>query len=296
LPNKLDWNELNVFLTVAREKSLAGAALKLGVTHSTVFRKINALESTVNIKLFSRHSGGYRLTEIGCEVLTYVENVASQIDGLNHLLDNRNSETQGKVHITAPHNLAYNFLPSYFHEFNEIFPDISINIMVSNEEYNLSRLEADMAIRATHQPPENLIGRKILSLRWSAYASVKYIEENGRANSLDDLNKHLLISSDKTLSSLAAYQWIEDNINPTTIIVRCNDLMSMSAFAESGVAIAFLPDDQAKPELQRLFELPADIVSDIWMLIHPDMRQCKRLIVLRDFLIEKFRNDPLFEQ
>jgi DNA-binding transcriptional LysR family regulator len=92
------------------------------------------------------------------------------------------------------------------------------------------------------------------------------------------------------------FQWVEENLPKAGIIVRCNDLMSMSAFAESGVGIALLPDDQAKPELIRLFELPGEIVSDIWLLIHPDMRQCRRLIVFRDYLTNAFRNDALFQQ
>ena len=111
-----------------------------------------------------------------------------------------------------------------------------------------------------------------------------------------DLQNHLLISSNEALIKLPVFQWVEDNLPKDRIIVRCNDLMSMSAFAESGVGVALLPDDQAKPELLRLFELPTDIVSDIWLLIHPDMSRCRRLIVFRDYLCDAFRNDSLFQQ
>ncbi|MFK5855553.1 MAG: LysR family transcriptional regulator [Bacteroidota bacterium] len=292
----MNWNDIHVFLVIAREKSLACAALTLGVTHSTVFRKLNALEKNINIKLFSRNTDGYVLTETGKEVLAYAENISTHIDDLNKLLNSRNTETQGIINVTAPHNLAYNFLPRYFYKFNKKYPDISIKILVSNKNFNLSRLDADLAIRATQEPPENLIAKKLLSLKWGAYASIEYLSDKNIPLTLDDLNEHLLISSDQALSMLPAYQWIESNIHSSKIIVRCNDLMSMSAFAESNLGIAFLPDDQAKPELQRLFDLPSDIMSDIWMLIHPDMRQCKRLIILRDFLLESFRNDPLLKQ
>jgi len=289
----INWSDLNLFLIIAQEKSLAGAAKKMGVTHSTVFRKINSLESNIKTKLFFRNNDGYKLTEIGEEVLTYVNQVANQVNGINQLLDNRNLETKGKIHITAPHNLAYNFLPKYISKFRELYPDITLNLSVSNTDYNLSKLEADIAIRATQNPPENVIGKKLFSLKWAAYVADKFIETFGTPD-IDNINEFKVIAADKSLISLSAFRWVEDNIKKENIIARCNDLMSMSAFALSGIGIALLPDDQAKPGLNRLFDLPDDIRSDIWVLIHPDMRQCKRLILLRDFLIQEFKKDSAF--
>jgi DNA-binding transcriptional LysR family regulator len=294
--NIINWSDLKIFLTVAEEESLSRAAAKLGVTHSTVFRRINSLEEDINVKLFSRNSDGYQLTEIGREVISHVKQVSGHINDLQRLLDNRNNELRGEIHVTAPHNLAYNFLPRYFSDFYKIYPEININLMVSNKDYNLSLLEADIAIRATSSPPVDLVGRKLFTLRWGAYASEEYTKAYGQPTSMEDLKTHRLISSNQTLIGLPVYQWVEENISAGNIVVRCNDLMSMSAFAECGVGIALLPDDQAKPNLLRLFELQSDIVSDIWLLIHPDMRQCRRLIVFRDFLTDAFRNDSLFQQ
>ena len=294
--NTINWSDLKFFLAIAREESLSRAALKLGVTHSTVFRRINSLEAHINVKLFSRKSDGYQLTEIGKEVLSHVKQVAEHIDDLQRLLDNRNNELSGEIHVTAPHNLAYHFLPRYVSQFRETYPEININLMVSNTDYNLSRLEADLAVRATPSPPMDLIGRKLFTLHWGAYASESYLKTHGKPTTIMDLRQHLLISSNQAMFDLPAYKWIEENISKNNIVVRCNDLMSMSAFAVSGAGIALLPDDQAKPELKRLFELPGEITSDIWLLIHPDMRQCRRLIVFRDYLIDAFRDDLLFKQ
>lgn len=294
--NKIDWSDLEYFLAVAREESLAGAAASLGVTHSTVFRRINGLEEDINVKLFVRNSDGYRLTEIGKEVLFHANKIAGHVNDLQRLLDNRNNELRGEIHITAPHNLAYTFLPRYIFEFRKEYPEITINLMVSNKEYNLSRLEADIAIRATPSPPMDLIGRKLFTLRWGAYAAEDYIKEKGKPVNMQELQIHRVISSGQALVNLPVFQWVEENLRKDCIIVRCNDLMSMSALAQAGVGIALLPDDQAKPQLIRLFGLPRDIVSDIWLLIHPDMRQCRRLILFRDYLINAFRSDPVFQQ
>lgn len=294
--NKINWTDLRFFLVIAQEESLSRAAEVLGVTHSTVFRRINSLEENINVKLFSRTTDGYQLTEIGKAVLTHVNQVAGHVDDLQRLLDNSNDELSGEIHLTAPHNLAYKFIPRYISRFRKQHPDIVINLMASNKDYNLSRLEADIAVRATSSPPLDLIGRKLFTLRWGAYASQSYVKEYGKPATMVDLQNHLLISSNEALIKLPVFQWVEDNLPKDRIIVRCNDLMSMSAFAESGVGVALLPDDQAKPELLRLFELPTDIVSDIWLLIHPDMSRCRRLIVFRDYLCDAFRNDSLFQQ
>ena len=294
--NKINWTDLRFFLVIAQEESLSRAAEVLGVTHSTVFRRINSLEENINVKLFSRNTDGYQLTEIGKAVLTHVNQVAGHVDDLQRLLDNSNDELSGEIHLTAPHNLAYKFIPRYISRFRKQHPDIVINLMASNKDYNLSRLEADIAVRATSSPPLDLIGRKLFTLRWGAYASQSYVKEYGKPATMVDLQNHLLISSNEALIKLPVFQWVEDNLPKDRIIVRCNDLMSMSAFAESGVGVALLPDDQAKPELLRLFELPTDIVSDIWLLIHPDMSRCRRLIVFRDYLCDAFRNDSLFQQ
>lgn len=296
--NTINWNDLNIFLEIAREKTLSGAAVKLGVTHSTVFRRINSLESSLEVKLFSRNPDGYQLTEIGKEVLAHVKQARIQVDGIHRLLDNCNSDLRGDVYVTAPHNLAYRFMPHYIVRFNEIYPAIRINLMVSNRKYNLSRLEADLAIRATSNPPEDLVGKKLFTLYWGAYASVDYLKSYGRPKSLDELvdQQHLMIGSDQVLFMLPAFSWIEAHIPNERIIIRCNDLVSMSSYAEAGMGITLLPDDQAKPELVRLFELDKSITSEIWLLVHPDMRQCARLITFRDFLMNSFRDDPFFQQ
>ena len=138
--NKINWTDLRFFLVIAQEESLSRAAEVLGVTHSTVFRRINSLEADINVKLFSRTTDGYQLTEIGKAVLSHVNQVAGHVDDLQRLLDNSNDELSGEIHLTAPHNLAYKFIPRYISQFRKQHPEIVINLMASNKDYNLSRL------------------------------------------------------------------------------------------------------------------------------------------------------------
>ena len=292
---ELNWSDLKYFLAVARFGSLARAAERLQVTHSTVFRRINALESSVGIKLFARLPEGYRLTDAGLEVLAYAERVSDRIDDLQRLLDNRNDRLSGVINVTAPHNLAYRFLPPLLSEFQASYPDIHINLLVGNDDLNLSRREADIAIRATQTPPDYLVGHKLVSLAWGAYAAPAYLNQHGRPETLADLEGHRIISSRMDLLRLPAFDWLERNVPPSRIVARGSDLPALSALAVAGIGIAPLPDDQAKPELDRLFTFEPGQHSDIWLLTHPDLRDNRPLQTLKGFLLERLQADLLSE-
>ncbi|MGH8354156.1 MAG: LysR family transcriptional regulator [Pseudomonas sp.] len=292
----LNWSDLKFFLAVARCGSLGKAASKLKVTHSTVFRRLNSLESAMDIKLFARLPEGYRLTDDGAEMLAYVERVSERIDELQRRLDNRSDSLRGVINLTAPHNLAYRYLPGYLAEFRHRYPELQVNLLVGNEALNLSRREADLAIRATPAPPEQLIGHKLLSLAWGAYAAPTYLAEHGSPAATDDLPGHAIISAHDELLRLPAFAWVERQIPAQRIAARCSDLIAMSALAVAGLGIALLPDDQAKPELRRLFDFAPGRHSDLWLLSHPDLRDNRGLRLLKDFIIEKFRADPVFRE
>ncbi|AUM12937.1 LysR family transcriptional regulator [Ketobacter alkanivorans] len=292
--NKVEWSDLYFFNAVARNGSLAKAAQALGVTHSTVFRRINSLEEDLGVKLFDRLPDGYRLTALGEELETYSEQVSSTIDDMQRMLFNRNDQMKGPINLTAPHNFAYHFLPPLIQKFQAQYPGVTVNLMVSNADYNLSRREADLAIRATSAPPEFLIGSKLFSLRWAAYACQEYIAKTDTP--IRDLNGHDVILANQSLQNLAVFKWADSQVNETQIVARCNDLMSMSALAATGLGIALLPDDQFKQDLVRLFELDSRFTSDIWVLMHPDLRGCTRLIEFKNFLLQQLREDPVFQK
>lgn len=292
----LNWSDLKFFLAVARGGSLAKAANALGVTHSTVFRRISSLEAAVGSKLFARQPEGYRLTAGGDEVLVHVERIADRIDELQRLLDNRNQQPRGVINLTAPHNLAYRYLPGYLVEFRRHYPHIQVNLLVGNDELNLSRREADLAIRATQAPPEHLIGHKLFALTWGAYAAPAYLAEHSAPACENDLQQHAIITSHHDLLRLPAYEWVERHIPTQQIVARCSDLIGMAALAVAGLGIALLPDDQAKPELQRLFTFGPGRHSDLWLLSHPDLRDNLGLNALKAFISEKLKQEPTLKQ
>lgn len=290
---KLDWSDLYFFNAVARHGSLARAAQSLGVTHSTVFRRINHLEEDLSVRLFDRLPEGYRLTALGEELVAYSERMSSTVDDMKRMLFNRNDELKGTIQLTAPHNFAYHYLPPLIAQFHADYPDITVSLMASNEDYNLSRREADLAIRATSAPPDHLVGQKLFSLRWAAYASPEYVSR--QQQEIASLEGQQVIGANQPLQHLAVFKWAEAHLQKRQIVARCNDLMAMSALAVAGCGIALLPDDQFKPELSRLFCLDDQFRSDIWILMHPDLRGCSRLLLFKQFLSEQLRQHEVFQ-
>lgn len=284
----LNWDDLRFFLTVARDGTLAKAALRLGVTHSTVFRRINSLESDIGMKLFSRIPEGYRLTERGYAFLNLVEHVSDDIDMLYRYIEQSNNDVSGRILLTVPASIAHVQLPLFISEFRARYREVEINLLVSDECLDLQRCEADMAIRITHSPPDNLIAHRLTTLTWSAYASHSYVERHGAPATLEDLRGHQVLCCTKELLRYKAYKWLEDNVDDANVVGRCNDLTSTSRLVQAGMGLALLPDDMQLPGLVRLFPLPMTTASVGWLLMHPDFRECRKLRVFRDYLIECF--------
>jgi len=288
----MDWDDLRYFLATARAGSLQGASNALGVNHSTVFRRINRFEKDVGARLFDRLPSGYALTTAGEQLLVHADRIAEEVDRLELQILGKDYHPSGTIRLTAPDNLAYEFLPAYLASFSAQYPDISLEIVVGAETLDLTRREADLAVRATASaPPPHLVGRRVCTLGWAFYAAEVGGETAGRPASQDDLAGHRLISADGALRRLGPFRAIESRYGDA-IVARCSTLNAMSALAEAGYGIALLPDDQVKPSLVRLFEFSPKFVSDIWLLTHPELRRTERIRLMMNHLYEAFRSDP----
>lgn len=286
----MDWNALKVFLAIEQAGSLAGAARALGVNHSTVFRRLNAFEKDLGARLFERQSGGYALTPLGEELRDIANRVDGAFNDMERRIAGRDVQPRGKVRITAPNNLAYRYLPGYLADFNQDYPDIKVELLVSNLEVNMNSRQADIAVRVTDAPPEHLVGRQVRSIGWSVYGSPAYREKFGFPDDLDALQHHRLIGASGGMQHLPAFVWVERHL-AQCVSARSDDLVAMSSLAQSGHGLALLPDDQQRPELKALFTLPAGKTSNLWLLTHPDLRQVERIRLVMRHLADAFAGD-----
>lgn len=286
----MDWNALKVFLAIEQMGSLAGAARILGVNHSTVFRRLNAFEKELGTRLFERLPGGYALTPMGEELKDLADRVDGAFNDMERRIAGRDVQPSGKVRITAPNNLAYRYLPDYLARFSQDYPDIKVELLVSNQEINMNSRQADIAVRVTDAPPEHLIGRQVRSIGWSVYGSSIYREKHGFPTGLDELQNHRVIGASGGMQGLPAFVWLERTL-AHCVAARSDDLVAMSCLAQSGHGLALLPDDQQRPELEALFMFPPGKTSNLWLLTHPDLRQVERIKLVMRHLTEAFAGD-----
>jgi len=286
----MDWDDLRYFRAVAGAGTLQGAARRLGVNHSTVFRRINRFEHSVGARLFERLPDGYQLTVPGEELAAHAARVAEEIDALELKLLGKDFRPSGKIRLTAPDNLAYEYLPRYLLDFADSYPEIEIDLVVGAENLNLTRREADVALRATSSPPPHLVGRKLLELEWAWFASQTYLKRS-RPKTTTELADHRIIGGDGAIARIPALQHLDATLRDA-VVMRCSTLDAMSAMAVAGYGIALMPDDQVKPSLVRLFPAEPRAVTDIWLLTHPELRRTERIRLLMEHLAEAFRSEP----
>lgn len=283
----MDWNSLKAFLAIARRETLSGAANDLDVNHSTIFRRLNSFEKEIGAQLFERRNYRYELTTLGHELLDFAQIIENSFDGIDRHIVGKDIQPKGIVKITAPNNIAYRYLPRFITDFNLHYPEIHIELLVSNLEFNMSNRQADIAIRATDSPPEHLLGRQVSTLNWSVFGSALYERKHGLPKHITELENHCLIGATGPLRRLSAFSWQDRNF-ADQIITRCDDLTAMSYFVESGQGLAFLPDDQDRPELIRLFAVSDSKASNLWLLTHPDLRNVERIKLVMQHLASAF--------
>src|SRR5690554_1981895 len=172
-----NWDDLRVFLAVARAGSLSGAARALGVNHSTVFRRIGAFEQMLGVRLFERLPNGYLLTPAGEAMREGALRVEEEIAGLSRKVTRQDLRLSGTVRVTTIDMLAFGLLPRHIAGFRKDYPGIEIELVVGNATLNLGRREADIALRVGSEPPESLVGRRVGRLVFAVYGSADYCAE-----------------------------------------------------------------------------------------------------------------------
>ena len=287
----MNWDDLRYFLAVAETGTLAGASRRLGVNHSTVFRRINRFEGEVEAVLFERLLDGYQLTLAGEDLLAHARAIGAEVDQLQLKLQGKEFQPRGTVRITAPEHIANEFLPGYLAGFREQYPDIALELDVGAVSRDLTRREADLAVRATNDPPPHLVGMRTVLLNWSCFASPAYLETYGTPAGPERLGEHKVIGADGRLRGLPPFRHLDASEHRHTDL-RCSTLNSMAAMARAGFGIALLPDDQVQPGLTRLFPCEPAYASDLWLLTHPELRRTERIHLLMTHLQQAFRSDP----
>lgn len=191
-------------------------------------------------------NGHYELTEMGEHMLAHAHLISHSSDVIERHIAGQDTQLKGTVRITAPSCFSYQELPRHLAELNTHYPGIQVELLVNPVEFNMSKRQADIALRITSAPPDHLVGNEVRRIKWGVYAHPRYIAEQCKAENLKDLQQHKLIGATGALRNHAMFQWLDsqfnENIGPST-----DDLVAMSYLASSARWLAILPDDLAHP-------------------------------------------------
>ncbi|QHI98434.1 LysR family transcriptional regulator [Xylophilus rhododendri] len=281
----LSWDEVHAFLAVVQAGSIAASTRRLGVNHSTVLRRIGNLEHTLSTRLFDRLPGGYALTAAGHEFAERLSGIPEQIEEAHRHLSSRDVEIRGTIRVAAPELLVKTVLMPIFARFSLRYPAVQLQLVMGTQRLNLTRREADVAVRVSNSPPENLVARRVGRVQSALYASRDYLASLPQGAGLAD---YRWVALDDSLAHLNQAQWMERNVDPARVAIQVDgvDGMVEAVACGAGAGLLLCPVADLRPELVRLS--PPDPAMDwsIWILTHPDLRQVARIRAFTEFVFD----------
>jgi DNA-binding transcriptional LysR family regulator len=269
--------DLPLILALARARTLAAAAEKLGVDLSTVFRRLNALESRLRVRLFDRSARGYQLTAAGERAAATAERVETELLSLDREISGRDQHLSGILRVTASETLSYAVLPRLFAAFHEAHPRIQLVLSIDNRMFDLSRREADVALRVQRPGDPALFGRRLTRIAWAFYGP-EGVPPLRRAARTFNFARHAVIGWDEP-ARIVASDWIARHVPTDRICFRSNSLVNQLMAVRAGVGIALLPCYLADGEtrLQRVSPVLPDLSSELWIVTHQDLKHTARI-------------------
>ncbi len=286
----MNWDDMRLFLAVARTGSISGGAKQLGVQHSTVSRRLRSLEEKLGARLLERKKTGYELTVAGENIKQSALRIEREMLGVDETLLGKDTNLVGPLRVTAINNMASSVLMPMFARFSDEHPQVDLHIIVSNMDASLAQREADVAIRLTNAPTDTLIGKRLLTVASTIYGSRNYLK---------------IIKQEKSNP-----KWIGVNccvFHKTWTKQYCDHqqhnfysddtLLTLSAIKE-GLGVSYLPCflGDADPQLERYCGPDEQHDLGLWILLHPDLKRTARVLAFRDHMIQSIEvQRDLFE-
>ncbi|WP_445504090.1 LysR family transcriptional regulator [Microvirga sp. G4-2] len=291
----LSWDDFRLIKAIADVRSLPAAAALLGINHSTVFRRLGQIEDALGAKLFERHRSGYTLTTVGEEMVALAQRVDEDITAFTRKMAGRELAPAGELRVTTNDSLLVHLLTPLFVKFRKKCHDVRLDVVLANQELNLSKRDADVAIRATDNPPENLVGRRAATIAWALYGRTSDFPVP-EAIDQESLFERDWVSLGDNLATLKAVKFVHEHVPPERIGYKVNTVLGLAEAVEQGLGIGHLPCfiGDARPGLVRLSPPDPEFSADLWLLTHPDLRHSPRVRVFLDFLAEEIAKKRKF--
>lgn len=279
----MDWNDLRYFLCVARHASLTGAAHEMGVSQSTIARRIAALEESLGTALFVRHATGYFLTDNGNDDLTRAERVESRVFELEKDTSNLDSTVAGVVRLATAETIATHIIIPALPLLAARHPRLRLELITGIDIVDLPRYQADLALRLVRPSHGNLVIQKLGNMASAVYGSQDYL-----ARHLPEERR--FICWDKTFAHLPAAQWLEKHGHSLEPALITSSVATQCSAAKMGIGLAVLPCFMAMDHdrLVQTFPTKEVFTEELWLVTHADVRVSARVRAVSGFLKDIF--------
>ena len=286
----MNWDDLRVFLAVARSGSISTGAKQLGLQHSTVSRRMRKLEQDLGVRLFDKVSSGYALTTAGENLMQAASRMEREVLAVDGALSGKDLKPSGPLRVTAIDNMATTVLMPMFTGFSRQYPEVTLHLMVSNSDVSLAQREADVAIRLTNTPSDTLIGKRVTTVSSTIYGSTEYIEQ---------LRKHGGEPQWLGVECCSFHKsWTKQVCGEQPHRFYVDDTLLTQAALREGMGVSILPCFMGDPDpaLARYTEPQPEWDLGLWILLHPDLKRTTRVLAFRDHMIEAIKaQSDLFE-
>lgn len=283
-----NWDDIRLFLALAREGSARAAAASLAVSHTTISRRIDQLEADLGARLFDRDASGYRLTAEGETMLASALRAEDALLTAERQLQGRDAQLSGEIRLTTPDILTTKLIMSDLVSFTQQYPHIDLNIILSYDIFDIARREADIAIRFIgpgRSPPEDLVGRKLMTSSSCYYAAESYLAAHDPRDSSSGA-RWIGWGDEERFP-----QWVKSSPFPSVPAYgKFNNALLQFEAAKEGMGMVTLPCfvGDATDSLRRIPGTEPYENYAIWLLSHPDLRDAARLRVFRKYITEVF--------
>ena len=283
-----NWDDLRFVLELARRGRLAAASRALHVDHTTVARRVSALETALNTRLFDRTPRGYIPTKAGQALIEHAEMMEARAIKLYEDVSGEDATLTGTVRMAATEGLAIEFLAKEMPRFRERHPGITIELIASTPQLDLSRREADLAITLSRPQSGRLIAWKLADYALGLYATPEYLQGRPPIRSKKDLSAHDLIWYIEDMVTLPQLRFLDDTFKDPNIAFASTSVVAHFNAAQAGMGMAFLHCFAAEPDpgFVRILPEEIEIKREFWLVVHEDLRHVARVEAVCDFLTQ----------
>lgn len=282
------WTDPEIVLAISRAGTLTGAAEALKIDHSTAFRRLRGLERTLGMQLFERSQGGkYQATAAGERIALAAERMEEEVRTLDRDLAGGDLRLTGRLRITSSESLAFRLLPPQLSAFRKAHPGIGVDLILDNRLLDLSRREADVALRTVRPKEGELWGRKLATIAWAVYGARSYLSGQRDRPVSKRLGGHSIIGWDDSSRRIPAAEWVEENASANAINYRTASLINQCAAARCGLGLAVLPCylGDVEPGLVRAIPEPIrELEDELWIIAHLKMKDAVRVRAFFDLV------------